>query len=170
MYTSINVCFLWMTFLQFALQYRLISIVTYQNNSKNLSSLFQFLLALLDCYPVYTLLWLVYTSGTIVGRIRFKSPVQTGYVLAELMKSKFVRRPSFVVGLPSYCGINYSEPIGWISFKFRFLLALCRYARMLLNLWKKKRFFGSLVTNIFPFLLTWDAMGAKISKRYLSLK
>ncbi len=87
---------------------------------------------------------------------------------AELMKSKFVRRPS--VRRPSVRIAIISEPDARISFKFLLLLPL---SHMLGRFWifeKKQNFFFLFFYEYFSFSSTWDPMGVKISKRYSSYK
>ncbi len=81
-------------------------------------------------------------------------------MLAELMKSKFVRRP-FV------CGIDYL----WTMNFFQILYLGCPglYAQtFFLDFLKKKHFL--IFNEYFSFSLTSDPMGANPSKRYSSLK
>ncbi len=86
---------------------------------------------------------------------------------AELMKSKFVRCPS--VRPSSVCVAVISEPNPRISFKFHLWLLL-DYSQNQFFLFLKKTFFFLIFYEYFSFSLTWDPMGAKISKRYSTYK
>ncbi len=70
---------------------------------------------------------------------------------AELMKSKFVRRP---------CRNYISEPNARISFKFHLWLLLDYLQRQFFS------FFLFIFYEYISFSLTWDPIGVKISKHY----
>ncbi len=76
-----------------------------------------------------------------------------------------VCRPSSV--RPSVRVAIISEPNARISFKFWLLLPLDHALGLILNFWF---FFWFFFTNIVFISLTWDPMGAKISKRNSSYK
>ncbi len=88
---------------------------------------------------------------------------------AELMKSKFVRRPSSVRPSvrPSICGIDYLWTLCTDFFQILVVASPGPYAQTFFSFKKKKNWF---IYEYFSFLLTWDPMGAKISKRYSSYK
>ncbi len=83
---------------------------------------------------------------------------------AELMKSQFVRRLSSVVR-PFVRVAIISDPYAQISFKFGCCFPWAIRSDVFWNLNFKKN-----VYEYFSFSLTWDLMGAKISKRYSSYK
>ncbi len=86
---------------------------------------------------------------------------------AELMKSKFVRRPS-VRHPSSVCGIDYLWSYCMDFFQILVVASPGPYAQTLFSFLKKKHFL--ILYEYFSFLLTWDPMGVKISKRYSSYK
>ncbi len=83
------------------------------------------------------------------------------------MKWKFVRRPSVVLR-PSVASI-ISEVISIDFFQILVVASHGPYPRTFFNF--LKIVFGFFMNIFFSFsLLTWDSMGAKISKRYSSHK
>ena len=76
-------------------------------------------------------------------------------VSAELMKSKFVCRPSIC----PFVALIISEPVVQISFK------LTRLPGVFLILEKTSNFQFFVIKDFFPYSLTWDPIGMKISKR-----
>ncbi len=81
---------------------------------------------------------------------------------AELMKSKFVRRP-FVIR-PSVCGIDYLWSYCMDFFQILILASPGPYAQTFSSFLKKKEIW--IFYENFSFSLTWDPMEAKISKCY----
>ncbi len=73
------------------------------------------------------------------------------------MKSKFVRRPSLSLKLQHGLLSNFSCGFPW---------AIC--PDVFFFIFEKKNF--DFLGFFFSFSLTWDPMGAKISKRYSSYK
>ncbi len=78
---------------------------------------------------------------------------------AELMKSKFVRRPSV-------CGIDYLSTLCTDFFQILVVASPGPYAQTFFSFLKKLKI--SIFYEYFSFSLTWDPTGAKISKRYSS--
>ncbi len=81
----------------------------------------------------------------------------------EICPSSVVRRPSSVVRVAII-----SEPTARISFKFHLWLLLDHSQDLFFYF--KKKILGGIFYEYFSFLLTWDPMGVKISKRYSSYK
>ncbi len=92
-------------------------------------------------------------------RYIFRVNVQERIFLALL---DYVRRAHEIEIRPSsVCFFDLS-----LTFLYGFLSNFsCGFPRRFLNFWKKKFFFWFVYTY-FSFLLTWDPMGAKMSKLY----
>ncbi len=87
---------------------------------------------------------------------------------AELMKSKFVRRPSVVCRPSSACGIDYLWSYGMDFFQILVVACPSPYVQTLFfSFWKT---FFLFFYEYFSFSLTWDPMWVKTLKRYSSLK
>ncbi len=90
--------------------------------------------------------------------------------IGQLMKAlnkNIVFSSLMVWGLyPSSVASIISEPIAWILFKLWVFVSPGPYAGPIFEVLKKKK--NIFFYEYFSFSLTWDPMGAKISKRYSS--